>query len=168
MTWHPLTQVNDDFFRTAPLSFTITSDFPVPVEQLWAALTADDAVVSWSPAVTGTRWEGEPRGIGTLREVTVLGRLGLRDRYYRWDENFRMTFSAQETTLPGLRSFAEDYVIIATTAGSRLYWTVALEFSRHNRLIVPVIRPVLRMVFGQLARGVHRTLLRPAGQQIPA
>lgn len=156
VTWRPLTTVGDDFFRTAAVSVTVTVDVRCPVDRLWDVLSADDAVVSWSPAVTEARWASASRGVGAIREVTLGGVLGVKEHFYRWDKNERMTFSAEAVTLPGVRAFAEDYVVTPTPSGSRLEWTVAMEFTRRNSLLARVVRPVLRFAIRDLARGVRR------------
>lgn len=47
---------------------------PVPAATLWAALAADDAVVSWGLGATACRWTGgKPYGVGTVREETATG-----------------------------------------------------------------------------------------------
>ena len=53
--WRRLVETEDDFLQAAPFRYINTIDVPMPAERLWAALTADDAFVSWSPLVTGLR-----------------------------------------------------------------------------------------------------------------
>ena len=107
--WHRLFETGDDFLEAAPFRYVNTVDLPVPPKQIWAALTADDTLVSWSPLVTGLRWTTpRPFGVGTTREVTILRLLTSRERYYRWDQGRRKTFTAVEVSVPGLRRLAED------------------------------------------------------------
>ena len=87
MRWHQLFETGDDFLDAAPFRYVNTVDLPVAPERLWAALTADDTLVSWSPLVTGVRWTTpRPFGVGTTREVTIFRLLTSRERYYRWDQ----------------------------------------------------------------------------------
>jgi hypothetical protein len=73
MSWHPLAATGDDFLREAPLRYVNLVAVGAPPESLWAALTADDTLVSWSAVVTGLRWTTtRPYGVGTTREVTIL------------------------------------------------------------------------------------------------
>ena len=90
--WHPLVETGDDFLEAAPFRYVYTVDRSVPPESIWAALTADNTLVSWSPLVTGLRWTTpRPFGVGTTREVTMLRLLTKRERYYRWDSGRRKT-----------------------------------------------------------------------------
>lgn len=159
MTWKPLTPTDDSFFDTAALVSTHVVDVPVPVEQLWSALAADDAVVSWGVGVTAMRWlTPRPFGVGTERQVTMAGAGKVREHFYRWDENKRMSFFVAESTGPGLRSFAEDYVVESTPAGSRLTWIVAVEPARAPAFLRPVLGKVLDLAVGTLASGLRKKL----------
>ena len=141
MRWHPLLPAGDDFLQRAPFRYVSTVEARVPAESMWTVLTADDTLVSWSPLVTGLRWTGtRPFGAGTTREVTLLRILSARERYFRWEEGHRMSFSAVAVSVPGLRRLAEDWVVEGTAAGSRLVWTLALESSR-------VLKPCLRLTY---------------------
>lgn len=160
MKRHPLREVGDDFFTTAPVRTTSVIEVPVSPVELWAALAADDAVGSWSKLVTEAHWDDARREVGAVREVTIGGALTVREVFYRWDVNERMSFSASETTGPGIAAFAEDYVITSTPSGSRLAWTVAMEPS----VSVPgpvgaVVGRGLGLAVAPLAKGLKRKLL---------
>jgi len=134
----------------APFRYVNSVDLPVAPEQVWAALTADDTLVSWSPLVSGLRWTTpRPFGVGTTREVTMLGLLKSRERYYRWEDGRRKTFTAVEVSVPGLRRLAEDYVVERTPGGSRFIWTVVLEPG-------PMLKPMLRLTDPITARMLRR------------
>lgn len=152
-SWNPLTTTDDEFFTSAPISNTIRVDVPVPVDRLWDLLTADDALVSWSPAVTKAEWSGEPRGVGTIREVTIAGVASVRERFYRWDVNERLTFTVIAANRPGIRRFAEDYRLSEARGGSVLEWTVALDLGVANAA-GPAIVPGLNLAFRQMAKGL--------------
>ena len=84
-----------------------------------------------------------------MREVTVLRLITARERYYRWDEGTRKTFTAVQATVPGLRRLIEGYVVEPTPTGSRLVWTLAIEphpVLRPFRLTTPLAPWTLRGV----------------------
>ncbi|MEU4453282.1 SRPBCC family protein [Nocardioides sp. NPDC023903] len=159
--WYPLAPADDDFLGTARAATTKVLDVDVPVETLWAALAADDAVVSWGPGATKTRWVGQrPYGVGTVREVTMGGVATVREKFYRWDENQRMTFAVAESTRPGIRRFAEDYVVESTPTGSRLTWTVAVEVAKGSGPTAPIVRALLSVAVGSMTNGLRKRLER--------
>lgn len=157
--WYPLEPADDDFLRTAPARTVQVIDVPVPAETLWAALTADDAVVSWGPGATKVRWVGErPLGVGTVRELTIGGVATVRELFYRWDEGHRKSFAVTESTLPGIRRIAEDYLVETTPTGSRLTWTMAVEMSLLAGPTRFLVAPVLSLGIGAMARGLKKKL----------
>ena len=157
--WFPLTPADDDFLSSAPAITTQVLDVPVPAATLWAALAADDAVVSWGPGATACRWTGgKPYGVGTIREVTVAGVVTVREHFYRWDEGTRMTFFVAESTRPGIRRMAEDYVVEETATGSRLTWTVAMEVAHLAGPTAIVLKPVLGLAIGSMVSGLRKQL----------
>lgn len=158
-TWNPLTPTDDDFLTSAPITSTMHVEVGVPVERLWELITADDALTSWSPAVTKAEWSGQPRGVGTIREVTIGGLVTVRERFYRWDVNERATFTVLSANRPGIHSFAEDYVLTETPTGSALAWTVAVDLGRLN-VAGPAIAPALKLAFGQVTTGLAKVAAR--------
>lgn len=154
--WHALAETHDDFLQDAPFRFVNIVDLPVPPERTWAAVTDDDALVSWSRFVTSRRWTSpRPFDVGTTCELTLIGFLTARERYYRWEEGRRMTFSAVEASVPGLRRLAEDFLVEGRPDGSRLVWTIVLE---PHPALTPVLRlaePITALVLRSVARGVR-------------
>lgn len=158
--WHRLFAAEDDFLQAAPFQYVNMVDLPVAPERMWAALTADDTLVSWTPLVTGLRWTTpRPFGVGTTREVTILRLLTSRERYYRWDQGRRKTFTAIEVSVPGLRRLAEDYVVERTPAGSRFIWTLALEPGPILRPILRLTNPITASMLRRVARGMRSQLV---------
>ena len=158
--WCALINSGDDFLESAPFPARQFGGATLPPERMWAALTADDALVSWTPLVTGLRWTSpRPFGVGTTREVTMLRLITARERYYRWDEGRRKTFTGVQASVRGLRRLAEDYEVESTPTGSRFTWTLALEPG-------PALKPLLRLTSpatSLMVRRVGRTLTSQVG-----
>ncbi|MBK1783412.1 SRPBCC family protein [Prauserella cavernicola] len=152
---YPLAEADDDFLDTAPLRFRHVVALDAPATRVWRALSADDALVSWSRLITGARWTSpRPFGPGSTRAVTLGGVLTLTERFFRWDTGNRMTFTVDEANRPGLRRFAEDLVLEPCSGGTRLVWTFAVEPARW---LTPVAVPTLPLVRRATA-GLHRGL----------
>ncbi len=95
-------------------------EIAAPPEWIWKVLTGD-ALVRWAYVFTGMRWGPPPPiSVGSIREVTLLGVLTVRERFLRWEETKQFTHTVVEASLPGLRRAAEDWIIEPTPSGSRL------------------------------------------------
>lgn len=157
-SWHPLQPADASFFATAPHVYRFPTEFPVPPEQVWESLASDESVSAWGLGVRSLRWTSErPFGIDTTREVELpLGLITVREKFFRWDEGRGYSFYVTEANRPGLRRFAEDYVVEpGRNGGTRFTWTIALEPTPAMRLPMLVGSPVNRLAFGQLVRGGH-------------
>ncbi|MFD4430633.1 SRPBCC family protein [Nocardia sp. NPDC058497] len=156
----PLTECDDAFLANASRRYVHIVSIPAAPEQVWAALSADDALVSWSRVVTGMRWcSPRPHGVGSTRIVTLAGAVALTERFYRWDEGKRMTFTVDAASIPGLRRFAEDIALEPTGAGTRLTWTFALEGDAALRPLLWAGGPLNKQVTASIARGITRRVL---------
>ena len=135
--WYQLVESDDGFLKSAPFRYENSVEVPAPPERTWELLTTDDTLVSWTRLVTSLRWlSPRPFGVGTVRELTLLGLLTGRERYFRWEEGKRNSYSVVALSFPGIRRWAEDYIVEPTHSGSRLTWTLAIE-------PVPLLKPIL-------------------------
>ncbi|MEV4153257.1 SRPBCC family protein [Nocardia salmonicida] len=150
-----LTESDDEFLASASNRYVHVLDIPAPPSEVWAALIADDALVSWSGLVTGMRWiTPRPFGVGSRRVVT-LGRIAaLTERFYRWDDQRRMTFTVDSASIPGLRRFAEDIELVSTATGTRLTWTFAVEGKPALQLLLRSTSAVTERITGSIAKGI--------------
>jgi len=156
LPWHALLESGDDFLASAPFRYVNTVDVPVPPDRTWAALTADDTLVSWTRLVSGLRWTTpRPFSVGTTREITLLRFITARERYYRWDEGRRKTFTGLALTVPGVRRLVEDYVVEPTPRGSRFIWTMALQPHPTLRPVLLLLNPLAARMIQRVARGIR-------------
>jgi len=162
MTWYPLEPVDSGFFDAAPVRHRFVVDVPVPPAELWKSLSSDASVSAWGQSVKAVTWTSpRPFGVGTTRDVTLaLGAMTVRERFIRWDEGSGYAFCAVASNRPGLRRFAEDYVIEASGGGARLLWTVALEPAGALSRATPALTPLVRLVFGRLVADGKRYFAR--------
>lgn len=151
----PLEPADDTFLNTTDRRYTHIVDIPASRAQVWGTLTADDALVSWSPVITSAHWTSpRPFGAGTTRQVTLGGALRLDERFYRWEEQSRMTFTVDSASVPGLRRFAEDLTLLSLGTATRLVWTFALEGNPLLRPVLAATSPVNRLVTKSIAEGI--------------
>ncbi|WP_030716549.1 SRPBCC family protein [Streptomyces sp. NRRL S-237] len=159
--WHPLGESRDDFLVSAPFRYEHSVETTAPAERIWEILTGEQ-LVDWVWAFTALKWNSPPPfGVGTARDVTLLKFFTVRERFFRWDEGRRYTFSVYEASRPGLRHAAEDWTVEPTPSGSRLTWTMAI---RPTPLVTPLLwvgSPLIRLVQRHALRAVRRHVRVP-------
>ncbi|GAB2735073.1 SRPBCC family protein [Amycolatopsis magusensis] len=159
--WYPLAEADDEFLASAPFRFVQAVDVPADAARVWRVLSADDALVSWSRLITGMDWTSpRPFGVGTTRAVTVGRAATLRERFYRWDEESRMTFTAEASSKPGFRRFAEDMALTPLTGGTRITWTFAIEPVPKAAPLLRLGRPAFQRVTAGWAKGLAEAIGR--------
>ena len=124
--WHRLEPADAGIF-TSTYALRYPIRLGVPPARVWESLASDRSVADWGLGVRRLTWTSpRPFGVGTTREVVLpLGAMSLREHFFRWDEGAGYSFYAVEANRPGLRRFAENYVVEADGAGSLLTWTIA-------------------------------------------
>jgi Polyketide cyclase / dehydrase and lipid transport len=128
--WYPIEQADDSLFATASLYHARSVEVPFPAEETWAALTGDGAS-NWTKGMKRLTWTSpRPFDVGTTREIEMGSGFILRERFFRWQEGRRKTFSAVEGTLNIFRHLVEDYVVEPTEGGSRFSWRWAAELNQ--------------------------------------
>lgn len=135
--WFAVRPVDDGrFFDEAPVRLVGSFAIARPAASVWADLTAD-GTLSWCRILDEVRWtSSRPFDVGTTREVRALrGAVGFRERYFRWEEGRRKSFTVLESTAPLARAFAEDYLVEPAANGGActFTWTIAYEPSLAGR-----------------------------------
>jgi hypothetical protein len=155
MSWYALQPVDESFFRTAPVVHRYPVKLPVPPERVWESISSDESLSAWRglhvPRLTWT--SPRPFGVDATREVVLpLSAMTVRERFFRWDEGKGYSFYVYETNRPGIKRFAEDYVIEPDGAGTLFTWTIALEAHPPMAPVMKLLSPVNKQAFGQVAR----------------
>jgi len=132
--------VDERFFDAAPFRITDTFQIARPAADVWADLTADNAL-SWCRVVKSIEWTSpRPFGVGTTRTVKALGGASVFwERYFRWEEGRRQSFTVDEASTPLFKRFGEDYLIEPDGENAcRFTWTIAGEprFPGPNKMLL--------------------------------
>ena len=147
--WFRTQPVDSAFFDTAPVQLRDSFEISRPATDVWAQLTADDALY-WCRILSDVTWTSpRPFGVGTTRTVKALrGANVLKERFFRWENGSRMSFYAVEASVPGFRHFAEDYLVEPNSETScRFTWTVAIDPAPAGRITMPMNRALLGTLF---------------------
>jgi hypothetical protein len=156
--WYPLEPADSDIFATAPELYRFPIRLRVSPERVWESLASDESVAAWGLGVRRLTWTSpRPFGVDTTREVVLpLATMTVRERFFRWDEGKGYSFYVAEANRPGLRRFAENYVVEPDGDGALLTWTIAIEPKSGLAPFMKVLGPVNKRAFGQLARGARK------------
>jgi hypothetical protein len=151
--WFKCKPVDETFFESAPMRLRAGFEITRPAAEVWAELTADDAL-HWCRILQDVSWtSARPFGVGTTREVKALwGANVLREHYFLWEEGRRHSFYAVESSGPLFRALAEDYLVEPRGADAcRFTWTIAVEPTAVGRAGTPLNRAILKSLFTDTA-----------------
>jgi hypothetical protein len=153
-----LAPVDEGFFASAPSLYSDTFAIPRPAGEVWGELTSDSPL-GWS-RILSAGWTSErPLGVGSTREVKLLGGVvKLQEHFFIWEEGRRYAFYATEANLPIFRSVAEDYTIEPDgPERCRFTWTAAVEPTPMGRPGAPVNSAIFRRLFIETRRHFNAT-----------
>ena len=150
--------VDLDFLNTAPLRLTFAHTLRATPDAVFAAVANDIAALPrWYGAVAAAEYGGPgPFGVGTKRRVKLVGGVGFHEQIIAWDDPDRYAYRVERTTVPGIRAMAEEWSILATPAGTRVAWTMAVDAALPTaaafRASAPGIALATRRALGRLDR----------------
>ena len=151
----PCRRVDMDFFSTAPVRFTNVIDISATPDQLFAVFEDADSWTVWAPVIKKVTWTSpKPFGVGTTRTVDTQGDVTAYEEFIAWEHGKRMAFRFNESSKPGMEAFGEDYIVEATANGCLLTWTVAFAPTGLGRVVMPLAKPVIKMVFGKFLKNL--------------
>jgi Polyketide cyclase / dehydrase and lipid transport len=156
--WYSLEPADTAIFGRAAQVYRFPIRLPVPPARVWESLASDESLAAWGLGVRRLTWTSpRPFGVGTTREVVLpLSSMTVREHFFRWDEGSGYSFYVEAANRPGLRQFAENYVIEPDGDGSLLTWTIALEPKRALAPAMKVLGPVNKVAFGRFATGAKK------------
>lgn len=139
-----LESVDETFLTTAPVVVSETISVPLSADAVWRELT-NDTTLRWLAPGLRVIW-GSPRaGVGAVRRIGPVVGPKAHEKYFLWEEGRRKAFYMVKPPLPlpGLRAFAEDYVVSPTPQGSEFTWVWAIDGSGLVRHAAPVVRAIV-------------------------
>lgn len=156
--WYPLAPADEQTFATAAHVYRYPVRLEAPPERVWESIASDKSLAAWPLGLRRLTWTSpRPFGVGTTREVVLpLGLMTVRERFFRWDEGKGYSFYVESADRPGLRQFAEDYVIEPDGEGALFTWTIALQPRGLLGPVMRVLAPVDRRAFGLLATAAKK------------
>lgn len=148
-----LAPVDEHFLSSAPARYADTFEIARPAEDVWRELVAERPL-HWCRELSG-RWTSErPFGVGTTREMKVLGgAMKVQEHFFVWEEGRRHAFYVTEANLPVFRRLAEDYVVEPDgPERCRFTWVVAAEPATLGKAGAPANAMLFKRLFAQTRR----------------
>jgi len=151
--WFKLHECDARFFDEAPVRYRLALEVDRPAADVWAELTSDTPL-RWSRLLKARWTSARPFGVGTTRTARVLGgAITIDERFFRWDEGRRKSFTTLKASVPSYRRLGEDYVVdeLGPTR-SRFTWTLAIEPTLIGRVLAPFTTLLVRSFFADTRR----------------
>jgi hypothetical protein len=145
-----LARVGPEFFASAGYRKVQQSTVALPVDTVFAALVDDPAGWGqWFPGFTssGRYLPSQTPEADVQREMVMHG-MALVETVIVSEKPTRWAFCVTKAMMPGVRAFAEDYVLAPDGEATSVTWTIALD-------LAPWARP-LGPVFGSLGASAVR------------
>jgi hypothetical protein len=160
----PLKPVELDFIDTAPVRLVFDEPVAAPVEDVFAAISADPSTWSWFPGMDEARYESDaPHGVGSRRYVR-MGEWAYRETILAWDPPTTWTYRVDESSGPPFAALAEEWKIVPDGANARVQWTFAVDTAElatgPNALEPAALRAVIGPVFEAAMRELSSRLQR--------
>lgn len=146
----------------APLRVTTLQRIRAPRARVFDELAADQSWPAFFPLMRSCTWASDARGVGSEREVSILGFGSFRERFLVWDETEGYGFTMTGTSSPLMRAMGEHGRLHADGDDTVLSWTVGVEPTRLGGALLPVVLPVTRALFKEaFVRLARRLESRP-------
>ena len=161
-------KVADGWIDTAPVQLVNRVQVGAPPERVWAALEDADMWPRWASVITDVEWTSpRPFAVGTTRTVTMRGAMVAFEEFIAWEPHLRMSFRFNEASMNGVRAFAERYTLEpAPGGGTRVTWVMAMAPKGVSKVIVPLTRVPMRLMFGRMLRRFGRLVGEGSSRQV--
>jgi uncharacterized protein YndB with AHSA1/START domain len=162
MPWFKHAPVDVTFKETALDRVEASAIVRASPERVFAALADPSTWPAWFLDMKTTTWTSAQRGgVGAVRLATlVFGRF--EERMIAWEPGARFMFSIDGSSLPLMRSAAEDWcldeVVVDGRMATRVTWSLLADPTWITRVLRPLIAPLFRRMFARSAAGLNAYL----------
>ncbi|MGB8331811.1 MAG: SRPBCC family protein [Polyangiales bacterium] len=159
-----------DAFDRLDDSFRFETTLDATPERVFAVFEDPDSWPVWAGAIRKVTWTSrKPFGVGTSRDVEIVGGLTAHERFFVWEPPHRMAFYFEGTNKPAVSSLAEYYELRALDGGrTRFVWRVAYEPRSFMRYLSAPLRPLVRLMGARIVRGLERYVRELPAIETPA
>ena len=156
--WFEVEAAPLSFIESAPYRFQNVVLIDAPPARVFAIVATGEAQKDWFQDFVANRWTSAVHDVGAEREVE-LKLLTVKERFLVWEPGKRLAFTVYGITLPLLHAMIEDLSFEPVgERATRFTWTAYYAPS----LLMRLIHPIGRMIFGELFRSTAEGLARYA------
>jgi len=147
----------DDFDRLEE-SFHFETTLEATPEKVFEVFEDPNSWPVWARAIKKVTWTSpKPFGVGTTRDVDIMGGLTAHERFFIWEPPYRMAFYFAGTNKPAVAALAEYYELQPLSGGrTRFIWRVVYESRSLMRYVSPFLRPAVRLMNARIVKGLER------------
>jgi len=160
----PCHPVDASFFDTAPMRFRSTVELAARPADVFAIFEDGESWPRWFHGIHKVVWTSDkPYGVGTTRTVWLTG-VTVQERFFRWEQDRRLSFYLTGHSMPLAHALAEDYLLDEVAAGkTRFTYNVAIEPRLALRLGGPITQTYFGSMFWNGCKGLQSYVLKATG-----
>ena len=116
-------------------------------EQVFDVFENAHSWTEWALPIQKVEWTSpQPYGVGTTRNVHMMGDMIGYEEFVAWDRGKRMAFSFVGCSKNATEKFLEDYRVTDLDNGScRVEWYMAMDVVGFSRHMMFFTRPIMRL-----------------------
>ncbi len=157
--WFDVAAVTLQFTESSPFRFENVVLIDATPARVFEIIAKGEAQKVWFQDYVDTRWTtASTASVGAEREVE-LKTVTVRERFLAWEPGRRIAFTIYGITLPVVKEMLEDMVLEPVgDHATRLTWRAHYT----PTLIMRLVHPIGRMIFGEIFRASAEGLARYA------
>ena len=142
------TPVGVEFLQQTPNVFVAVEVIRATPEQSFEVFEDAEAWPVWALPIQKVEWTSpKPFGVGTTRNVHMLGGLVGYEEFVEWERGKRMAFTFLGASKDATEKFLEDYRVTDLGDGTcKVAWHMAMEVKGFSSHMMFLTRPIMRMM----------------------
>jgi hypothetical protein len=141
------TKVGVEFLDQTKNVFVARQVIHATPDQIFDVFEDAHAWTEWALPIEKVEWTSpKPFGVGTTRNVHMMGNMIGYEEFVEWDRGRRMAFSFVGCNKNVTSKFLEDYRVKYIGKGNcQVEWYMAMEVNGFSRYMMFLTRPIMRI-----------------------
>ncbi|MEZ5573529.1 MAG: SRPBCC family protein [Halioglobus sp.] len=141
------TKVGVEFLQQTPNVFVAREIIRATPDQIFDVFEDPHSWTVWALPILKVEWTSpKPFGVGTTRNVHMMGDMIGYEEFVAWERGKRMAFSFVGCSRAATEKFLEDYRVTDLGDGTcEVEWYMAMEAKGFSRHLMFLTRPAMRI-----------------------